>query len=103
MTLDHGEKLLTKMCMCTKHVSVIYSKNTDYPELRTANADKISKRLKDCSMQLRALEQLYKKNCDLWKVVSTMASRFTIYSNKQISYIVYKISSLINKISTLFY
>ena len=33
----------------------------------------------------------------------TMASRFTIYSNKQISYIVYKISSLINKISTLFY
>ena len=32
-----------------------------------------------------------------------MASRFTIYSNIQISYIVYKISSLIDKISTLFY
>ena len=36
-------------------------------------------------------------------LVKTMASRFTIYSNKQISYIVYKISSLINKISTLLY
>ena len=34
---------------------------------------------------------------------NSMASRFTIYSNKQISYIVYKLSSLINKISTLFY
>ena len=37
------------------------------------------------------------------RVIYYMASRFTIYSNKPISYIVYKISSLINKISTLFY
>ena len=84
MTLDHGEKLLTKMCMCTKHVSVIYSKNTKpiIQELRKANADKISKRLKDCSMQLPALE-LHKENCDLWKVVSTqvfiMASALFVF------------------------
>ena len=80
MALDHGEKLLTNMCMCTKHVSVIYSKNTK-PII--ANADKVSKRLKDCSMQLPALEQLYKENCDLWKVVSTqvfiMASALFVF------------------------
>ena len=45
----------------------------------------------------------YKINEPIIATDTSMASRFTIYSNKQISYIVYKISSLINKISTLFY